>query len=593
MAKLEKTIVIKTDTSGAKEGLTGLEKGVQDVGKGAKNSQASILGMTLSTKALGLALKSAGIGIVISALVGLSNAFMGNQKIADSFNIGMEALSLTFKKLVNPMVEVFNAAINYSNLLELQVDQVRKVGLGIKQFLTMNLNGFMIGLKSAQLTWEKSFLGSGDTEKIEKLSNELKGLQDDAKQNRKDLVDNFKDYVEDEFKIRELQEENAEKLKNLYSSENFEGILETSKSLVRLRNEVKLADAEQRQLQLTYQKDAEIQRQIRDDISLTIDERIEANDKLGKVLEKQAETEKANAQLAVDLAQKELDQDKENIDLQVALKNAKTELIDIEERIIGQQSEQKTNENALHDERIANMAELSAIGKTELESSLNALDIEAEKRKELAQRTIQNEEELQAMLLLIEEDAQTKKDKIKADADAEAERERKAKEKEEEKAKDKAINDENEIKNAKIKAAKDTLTAIESIAGEGSKVAKAAAVSNILIDTALAISGAVKAAQSMPFPGNLAAVATGIATVMANLRTAKGILSKAGAGDGGDVSVGAVGGTPAMGGIGGTIPNINSISPDAEMQPVQAFVIENEISDAQALQEELEIQATL
>jgi hypothetical protein len=167
------------------------------------------------------------------------------------------------------------------------------------------------------------------------------------------------------------------------------------------------------------------------------------------------------------------------------------------------------------------------------------------------------------------------------------------KQKEEEKAKDKAINDENEIKNAKIKAAKDTLTAIESIAGEGSKVAKAAAVSNILIDTALAISGAVKAAQSMPFPGNLAAVATGIATVMANLRTAKGILSKAGAGDGGDVSVGAVGGTPAMGGIGGTIPNINSISPDAEMQPVQAFVIENEISDAQALQEELEIQATL
>jgi alanyl-tRNA synthetase len=150
------------------------------------------------------------------------------------------------------------------------------------------------------------------------------------------------------------------------------------------------------------------------------------------------------------------------------------------------------------------------------------------------------------------------------------------------------------IKNAKIKAAKDILKATTAIAGESSKVGKAAAVSNILIDTALAISGAVKAAQSMPFPGNLAAIATGIATVMANLRTAKGILSKAGAGDGGgDISVGAVGGTPAMGGIGGTIPNINSISPDAEMQPVQAFVIENEISDAQALQEELEIQATL
>ena len=524
MAKLEKTIVIKTDTSGAKEGLTGLEKGVQDVGKGAKNSQASILGMTLSTKALGLALKAAGIGIVVSALVGLSNAFMGNQKIADSFNIGMEALSLTFKKLVNPMVEVFNAAVNYSNLLELQFDQVKKVGLGIKQFLTMNLDGLMIGLKSAQLTWEKSFLGSGDTEKIEKLRGELKGLQDDAKENRKDLVDNFKAYVEDEFKIRELQEENAEKLKNLYSSENFEGILETSKALVTLRNEVKLADAEQRQLQLTYQKDAEIQRQIRDDVSLTIQERQEANTRLGEILDEQTKAERSAMLKSLQLAQLELDQDKTNIDLQVALINAKTELIDLDERIAGQRSEQLVNTNSL-------------------------LKEEQDLLKEIAKQK--------------EEDA----------------------EKEEE--------EEEGIKNAKIKAAKDILKATTAIAGEGSKVAKAAAVSNILIDTALAISGAVKAAQSMPFPGNLAAIATGIATVMTNLRTAKGILSKAGAGDGGDISVGAVGGTPAMGGIGGTIPNINSISPDADMQPVQAFVIENEISDAQALQEELEIQATL
>ena len=144
MAKLEKTIIVKTETKGAKEDLKGLQKGVQDVGKGAKGSQASILGMTLSTKALGLALKAAGIGIVVSALVGLSNAFLSNQKIADTFNIGMEALSLTFKKLVNPMVEVVEMAVNYSNLLQLQVDQVKKVGLGIKQFLTMNLDGFRI-----------------------------------------------------------------------------------------------------------------------------------------------------------------------------------------------------------------------------------------------------------------------------------------------------------------------------------------------------------------------------------------------------------------------------------------------------------------
>ena len=47
-------------------------------------------------------------------------------------------------------------------------------------------------------------------------------------------------------------------------------------------------------------------------------------------------------------------------------------------------------------------------------------------------------------------------------------------------------------------------------------------------------------------------------------------------------------------GIGGAIPNMESIQGfDSAIQPVQAFVVENDISNSQALQEELEIQATL
>ena len=43
------------------------------------------------------------------------------------------------------------------------------------------------------------------------------------------------------------------------------------------------------------------------------------------------------------------------------------------------------------------------------------------------------------------------------------------------------------------------------------------------------------------------------------------------------------------------IPNLENIQNVAvgETQPVQAFVVENDISNAQALQEELDIQATL
>ena len=65
---------------------------------------------------------------------------------------------------------------------------------------------------------------------------------------------------------------------------NFKDRVKDAKALadqiVDLRNEVILAEAEQRLLQLTYQKDAEIQRQIRDDISKTPEERLKANEKV-------------------------------------------------------------------------------------------------------------------------------------------------------------------------------------------------------------------------------------------------------------------------------------------------------------------------
>ena len=53
--------------------------------------------------------------------------------------------------------------------------------------------------------------------------------------------------------------------------------------------------------------------------------------------------------------------------------------------------------------------------------------------------------------------------------------------------------------------------------------------------------------------------------------------------------------TPTGIGAGGLIPNLEAIDA-VELggtAPVQAFVVENDISNAQALQEQLEIQATL
>ena len=107
--------------------------------------------------------------------------------------------------------------------------------------------------------------------------------------------------------------------------------------------------------------------------------------------------------------------------------------------------------------------------------------------------------------------------------------------------------------------------------------------------------------MAVPFPFNLAAIATGIASVMAGVASAKAVLSEVpgGGGGGGDVSAGGGGADQGPSGMGPLTPNMEGIQASAlggdggGGSTVQAYVVENDISNAQALQEELDVQSTL
>jgi hypothetical protein len=505
---ITKTVKVQVDTGSSVQRLDEVKQGFDEIEESAQEGTTATVGMTGAIKLLGLALKSAGIGLAISALVGLS-----------------EALNLAFKKIVNPMVDVIEYSITQTDLLQLQWEKYTQLANIVKTALTASIKGYIKVFNMAQLAWEESFLGDGDPETIERLKGNIEGINEEARNLKDNLRDQALGYIETEKEIAKIQEENTQRLIKAFSDIAPDGIIETSKAIVQLRNDVKLAEADQRIAQLESQKRAEVQRQIRDDVSRSIEDRIEANERLGKILEEQLDEEMVAANMRLKLARLELSTDQENVDLKVAEKNAIAELADLQERITSQESEQKTNINSLLKEQM------------DLEDKL------ADKKSKAADQAIK---------------------------DAEAE------------------------KMARINAGKAILTATTKLVGEGTKVGKAAALTNILIDTALAISGAVKAAQTVGFPGNIAAIGVGIAAVMTNLASAKNILKKAGVDGGGGDDVGAVGSTPAMGGIGGTIPNISAITtPETDITPVQAFVVETDISDAQALQDELEIQATL
>ena len=148
------------------------------------------------------------------------------------------------------------------------------------------------------------------------------------------------------------------------------------------------------------------------------------------------------------------------------------------------------------------------------------------------------------------------------------------------------------VKAMEIQAAKSMLNSLGQLAGEGTKMAKATAIAQILINSAQGVSAAIKAGAGLTFPANLGAIATGIASVLAGIAGAKNILKKVPGPD--DTLTDDVNVDGSVGALGGLIPNMNAITPpELGQQPVQAYVVENDISDAQALQEELDIQATL
>lgn len=125
--------------------------------------------------------------------------------------------------------------------------------------------------------------------------------------------------------------------------------LEEAKKFVALQKEAQIADAKRNKLQLENQILAERQRQIRDDERKSIEERIDANEKLNRILVSQMLDEQDLVNLKVELAELEYARNKNN-DNYLALLEAQTEQIDIQERIEGQMSEYQMNRNALQRE---------------------------------------------------------------------------------------------------------------------------------------------------------------------------------------------------------------------------------------------------
>lgn len=132
---------------------------------------------------------------------------------------------------------------------------------------------------------------------------------------------------------------------------NLAGASDTaSASLQRQRNEARLLQAEEQLVQLQFQKRAEVQRQIRDDESRSVEERQAANIELGKILEEQHTEEMNRAKKILEVRENELAANSSSVELQEQVIAAKTKVAEIDERITSQRSEMLVNINSLNRE---------------------------------------------------------------------------------------------------------------------------------------------------------------------------------------------------------------------------------------------------
>lgn len=121
-------------------------------------------------------------------------------------------------------------------------------------------------------------------------------------------------------------------------------------NLARAEGELAVQQRNARKIQLDYQKQAEKLRQQRDDETNSIKERIDINNQLGVVLQKQSASELAIANKQLQVAKLKIKAEGETTEALNARAEAETNISDIQERIAGQESEQLANLNSLRKE---------------------------------------------------------------------------------------------------------------------------------------------------------------------------------------------------------------------------------------------------
>ena len=553
-----------------KQSIDSVEKSAKETAdntkKGFKGVQGVLSKVSKGFKGMGLALKAVPILLVVEGFKLFKQILGENQRIADLFSIAFKSVTSIFTDFIDLVIDNSDKVIGFfKSIFEDPLGSLKEFAAAFKANIQERFESYLDTLGLLASAVKKVF------------SRDFAGALEDVKSAGKEAVDVLTGVDGTVDKVAEALPKVTKAVTDYAKS-----VISSSKAEVNLANAAKLAAAEQEKLRIENLKAAEDQRKIRDNISLTIDKRIEANDKLGKILEDGIKQEQELARVQREAAEAALANNETNIDLQAELIRAQAAELEIAERIGGIQAEQETNRIALLKEKLDLT---NAISQSESDQRLRALEgelaledgilnrLELERQVAAEQKKIADEQFENTTKLFKKGTIEYKNalEEQKAATETYANINEEIKKKEEE---------------AKLAIVSDGLAGLGQLLGQESAAGKAVAIAQSIINT---YQGATKALAQGGIFGAIGAAGV-IAAGLSNVK--KIVSTKIPGAEGG-------GGAAAIAGVGAQVENIEQNVPDFNVvgaspinqiaqslnnqQPVKAYVVSGDVTTAQQL----------
>jgi hypothetical protein len=549
----------------AKKETKELSKETEGVGK---SSEKSVSGVKKLTGAFGDLMKSLGIvAIVASVFTTLKEALERNQKVMDTVNTIMGTISTTFNQVADVLVDVYNWTTK-------STDRFDGLGKTLSGLVTLALTplkvaffGLKLGVQEVQLAWEK-WVGGADPKKIAELKKGIDETTDSLAEIAKeavsagaDIYNNIGDAIGE---IGAIGKKAIEGISEISIKSNYE----LAKATTAAANSSKLAEAAIQGLIEKYDRQAELQRQIRDDETKTFAERIAANQKLGEILDEQETKMLALADTRVASAALELSANKENVELQVAYQQALNDRAGVEAQVAGFRSEQMTNEVSLN-------KELGEIKKEITNAALEGIALELEELKNSYEMQLEMARKAGEDTTALDKKYAKDKEAILDAADQ--------KEKDRKKA----------LQSFNVGMAQQGLQVIADAAGEGTALAKAAAIAQATISGVQGVQNAFTSANA-----NVGATAGTFGAYPVTMAALAGVfaaanIAKIASGGGGGVTPPSTPPpsttTPAPQMMSGAFELGGGVKPE----PMKAFVVTDEMSNSQSQLANIRRRATI